>query len=84
MTRIVNLTPRSRLCQCSACQTYFASPTGFDAHRRGGKCLSRAQLRRRGWKLNAHHGYWSMPREGKQDAGDEVGTLGGDAPDAEA
>lgn len=57
------LTAGSRLCECGACGLHFASPKGFDLHRRGGKCLTKATLRRAGWKVS--RGFWTVPREEK-------------------
>ncbi len=52
-------------CRCSACGEYFNSVSTFDRHRHGGwqgrgadrRCLTPAELRARGWTLNAH-GFW--------------------------
>lgn len=56
------LTLGSRLCQCSVCGIGLASPSAFDLHRQGGKCLTQAALRRAGWVKN-RHGFWTVPRE---------------------
>ncbi len=43
--------------QCRVCTEYFNSTHAFDKHRRNGKCLTRAEMTRRGMTM-INGGYW--------------------------
>ena len=57
----------SRICECTGCRQYFASPTAFDKHRHKGQCRTQAALRRAGWKRNSR-GVWALPEKRSKDA----------------
>jgi hypothetical protein len=47
----------SNRCQCGGCALYFGSVAAFDKHRHDGRCLSVAEMARRGMVVN-EGGYW--------------------------
>lgn len=62
------LRPGSNVCQCAACGEYFLSVSGFDRHRVGPpedrRCLSNAEMRRKGMALDACNRWTRAPRQG--------------------
>lgn len=57
--------------QCGGCEKVFRSVNAFSAHRKDGKCLSDAALRKKGYEPN-EQGIWRKPRpmdevEGEQE-----------------
>ncbi len=70
-------------CRCSACGEYFNSVSTFDRHRHGGwqgrgadrRCLSPAELKARGWTLNAH-GFWIVRRNAIASVGFGISCIG--------
>jgi len=43
--------------QCRGCTEYFNGMGAFDMHRRGGKCLTRSEMLKRGMSM-INGGYW--------------------------
>lgn len=43
-------------CLCYGCRNLFSSPSAFDKHRKGGKCLDPAKI-----KLELKDGVWRYP-----------------------
>lgn len=65
---MVELTRGTDKCRCAACGEYFARSGLFTKHRVGNwqerganrRCLTVAQMSKRGWKMDAE-GFWRGP-----------------------
>lgn len=68
----------SRAAHCGGCHATFSSPSGFDAHRRGGACRDPRDaglVARSGRSREARGAVWTAP--GQDDEARRVGWLGG-------